>query len=312
MAKTCLRAAARVNYLQEDRMRGGICRPHAAVRLAVVLAMHRAAWFASLMLTAIGAYVVAPAALAAGQPDASGGIPIHGKDAIGALFTSSNGKLGAHFCTASVVSSPAGNLLITAAHCMQGRSLRPAGSIVFAPGYHNGRFPHGIWVVTTEYVDAAWSKYQNPDDDVAFLVAGLQGTHIQRHTGAEALKIDEPAQVVQVIGYPDQTDDPITCTAPAREFDAHEMVFDCNNYTNGTSGGPFLADVNAKTGEGWLIGVIGGYENGGDTPNVSYSPRFFSAILALYQTAISGGPGTAISADPGSTVASGSQRSGSA
>jgi len=277
-------------------MRGGICRPHTAIRLAVVLAMHRAAWVASLMLTTIGAYVVAPAALAAGQPDASDGIPIHGTAAIGALFTSSNGKLGAHFCTASVVSSPQGNLLITAAHCMQGRSLSPAGSIVFAPGYHNGRFPHGTWVVTTEYVDAAWSEYQNPDDDVAFLVAGRKGTHIQRHTGAETLKIDEP----------------ITCTAPAREFDAHEMVFDCNNYTNGTSGGPLLVGVNAKTGEGWLIGVIGGYEYGGDTPNVSYSPRFFSAILALYQTAISGGPGTAISAGPGSTVASGSQGSGSA
>jgi V8-like Glu-specific endopeptidase len=301
-----------VNDLEEDWMGGGTYRPRAAIRLAVVFALHRTAWAVSLMLTTIGAYVVGPAALAAGQPDASDGIPIHGTSAIGALFTSSNGKLGAHFCTASVVSSPAGNLLITAAHCLQGRSLSPAGSIVFAPGYHNGRFPHGTWVVTTEYVDAAWSKYQNPDDDVAFLVAGRKGTHIQRHTGAETLKIDEPAQVVQVIGYPDQTNEPITCTAPAREFDAHEMVFDCNNYTNGTSGGPFLADVNAKTGEGWLIGVIGGYENGGDTPNVSYSPRFFSAILALYQTAISGGPGTATSAGPGSTVALGSQGSGSA
>jgi V8-like Glu-specific endopeptidase len=300
-----------VTDLQEDRMRAGIWRPDSAVRLTMVLAMHRATWVASVILTTIGAYVAAPTALAAGQPDPEGGTAIGRTAAIGALFTSSNGKLGSHFCSASVVSSPAGNLLITAAHCMQGRSLSPAGSIVFAPGYRDGRFPHGTWVVTTEYVDAAWSRNQNPDDDVAFLVAGRKGTHIQRHTGAETLKIDEPAQVVQVIGYPDQTNEPITCTAPAREFDAHEMVFDCNNYTNGTSGGPLLANVNAKTGEGWVIGVIGGYENGGDTPNVSYSARFFSAILALYQTAISGGPGTAISAGPGSPVASGSQGSGS-
>jgi hypothetical protein len=66
------------------------------------------------------------------------------------------------------------------------------------------------------------------------------------------------------------------------------MVFECANYTDGTSGGPFLANVSARTGEGWVIGVIGGYQNGGDTPDVSYSPRFFSAILALYQTAITG------------------------
>jgi len=118
-------------------------------------------------------------------------------------------------------------------------------------------------------------------------VAGRKGTHIQSSTGAEILKISDPAQVVQVIGYPDQTSEPVTCTAPARSFDhALQMVFDCDNYTDGTSGGPFLTNVNPKTGEGWVIGVIGGYEEGGDTPNVSYSPRFSSAVLALYKTAI--------------------------
>ena len=278
-------------------MRRGVSCHLSKLGLTLLLAMNRVVWLASLMATAIGAYVVAPAAMASGQPDAMGGMPINGRAAVGALFTSSNGRLGSHFCTASVVSSPAGNLLITAAHCLQGRSLSPAGSIVFAPGYHNGRFPHGVWMVTTEYVDAAWSKDQNPDDDVAFLAVSRKGTRIQRHTGAETLKIGEPAQMVQVVGYPDQTNDPITCTAPAHNFSPREMVFDCDNFTNGTSGGPFLADVNPRTGEGSVIGVIGGYENGGDTPNVSYSPRFFSVILALYKTAISesqpGLPGSA-------------------
>jgi V8-like Glu-specific endopeptidase len=270
-------------------MRRGVRRPAAAVRLAVVLAMHRTAWLASLMATAIGAFVLSSATEASGQLAAWRSSPFHGAAAVGALFTSSNGKLGPHFCTASVVSSPGGNLLITAAHCLQGRSLSPAGSVVFAPGYHNGTFPYGTWTVRTEYVDAAWSNSQNPNDDVAFLVVGRKGTHIQRDTGAETLKVDEPAQPVQVIGYPDQTNEPISCTAPARTIDqGRQMVFECANYTDGTSGGPFLANVSARTGEGWVIGVIGGYQNGGDTPDVSYSPRFFSAILALYQTAISG------------------------
>ena len=268
-------------------MRRGVSCHLSKLGLTLLLAMNRVVWLASLMATAIGAYVVAPAALASGQPDAAGDMPIDGRAAVGALFTSADGRLGSHFCTASVVSSPAGNLLITAAHCLQGRSLSPAGSIVFAPGYHDGRFPRGVWMVTTEYVDAAWSKDQNPDDDVAFLVVGRKGTRIQRHTGAETLKIGEPIQMVQVVGYPDQTNEPITCTAQAHYFSPREMVFNCDNFTNGTSGGPFLADVNPKTGEGSVIGVIGGYENGGDTPNVSYSPRFFSVILALYKTAVS-------------------------
>ncbi len=272
-------------------MRRGITRPGAAVRLAVVLAMHRAIWLASVIATAVGAYIVSPAAQAAGQPAARRGIPVSfpGTAPVGALFTSTDGRLGSHFCTASVVSSPAGNLLITAAHCLQGKSLTPVGSIVFAPGYHDGKFPDGRWAVTAEYVDAAWSRNQNPDDDVAFLVTGRNGARIQSRTGAETLMIGQPAQPVQVIGYPDQTNEPIRCAAPAAGFGPREMVFDCDNFTNGTSGGPFLANVDASTGEGWVIGVIGGFEQGGDTPDVSYSPRFFSGILALYQIAISGG-----------------------
>jgi V8-like Glu-specific endopeptidase len=265
-----------------------------AARSLAVLAPHRTAWLASFIVIVLGAYVVSPLAHAARIPSArsapsamTSGVPFNGTAAVGALFTRSGGKLGAHFCTASVVSSPAGNLLITAAHCMQGKSLGPTTGVAFAPGYHNGRFPHGIWVVRAVYVDSAWAQDQNPDDDFAFLIAGRPGTDIQRSTGAETLRIDRPPQMVQVIGYPDATNRPITCTAKARSFGVRQMVFDCDGYTNGTSGGPFLAHVSATTGEGWVIGVIGGYEQGGDTPNVSYSPRFFASVRALYETAIS-------------------------
>ena len=58
-----------------------------------------------------------------------------GTPAVGALFTASAGRLGQHFCTASVVDSPAGDLLITAAHCVTGTS----GTIEFVPGYHARR-----------------------------------------------------------------------------------------------------------------------------------------------------------------------------
>lgn len=269
-------------------MRRGIRYPPAAARSVSVLAWHRTVWLASFIMVAVGAYVVSPLVQAVGHtvPAVNRGVPFDGTGAVGALFTRSGGKLGAHFCTASVVSSPAGNLLITAAHCMQGKSL---GSVVFAPGYHNGRFPYGIWVVTAIYVDSAWATSQNPDDDVAFLIAGQPGTHIQRRTGAEILRIDRPPQMVRVIGYPDATNRPITCTAPARSFGARQMVFDCDNYTNGTSGGPFLAHVNPKTGDGWVIGVIGGYQQGGDTSQVSYAASFGTAVAVLYAKAQTGG-----------------------
>ena len=62
-----------------------------------------------------------------------------GTPAVGALFTTSAGKLGRHFCTATVVNSPAGDLVITAAHCVSGTS-----GVVFVPGYDNGTTPYGL------------------------------------------------------------------------------------------------------------------------------------------------------------------------
>jgi V8-like Glu-specific endopeptidase len=269
-------------------MRRGIGYPRTSARPAALRSMRRAAWLAGLMAAALGAYVLTPLAQAAGSPAVriKLGVPVafDGTAAVGPLFTESGGRLVRHFCTASVVNSPGENLLITAAHCVQGRSL---SHVVFAPGYHNGTFPHGIWTIRSAYVNSAWAQDRNQNDDVAFLVAGRPGTRIQRHTGAETLAIGRPPQVVDVIGYPDATNEPITCTARARNFDhGHQMVFDCDDYTNGTSGGPFLAHVNTRTGDGQVIGVIGGYEEGGDTPDVSYSPRFYSSIRSLYETAV--------------------------
>lgn len=210
----------------------------------------------------------------------------NGTPAVGALFTISSGHLGQHFCTGSVVASPAGDLVITAAHCMQGKR---AGDVDFVPEYHRSQHPFGVWTVTQVFVDRAWSSSQNPNDDFAFLVVTQSGdaTPIQDLTGGEKLGTGWGAvQKVQVIGYPDSRQRPITCTSKTRAFGAHQMEFDCGGYTNGTSGGPFLANLHPATGLGTVIGVIGGYQQGGDTPSVSYSARFGTSVRALYNRAV--------------------------
>ena len=214
---------------------------------------------------------------------------ITGTAAVGALFTSSGGKLGSHFCTASVVSSPHGDLAITAAHCVTGLS----GTIAFVPGYNSGKDPYGVWTVAKVYVDEAWSDNSSQDDDVAFLRLSPQSAStvpIEDVTGAETLATSTAAkQMVEVIGYPDGSDQPIACRNWTSQPMSDQLEFDCGGYTDGTSGGPFLADVNATTGQGVVIGVIGGYEQGGLTPAVSYSAQFNSNVATLYSTAVAGG-----------------------
>jgi len=48
------------------------------------------------------------------------------------------------------------------------------------------------------------------------------------------------------------------------------------------------ADLNVTISRGVVIGVIGGYEQGGYTPAVSYSTQFTSNMSALYATAAAG------------------------
>jgi V8-like Glu-specific endopeptidase len=220
---------------------------------------------------------------------------IDGRPAVGALFSTSQGKLGTHFCTASVVSSPHGDLAITAAHCVTGAGV--PSSIDFVPGYHSGTQPYGVWVVSKIYVDLAWNSTSSQDDDVAFLKLTPAGsspsgssTPIEDVTGAETLATKTTAkQMVEVIGYPDTSDQPVACRNWTSEPIANQLEFDCGGYTDGTSGGPFLADVNPATGQGMVVGVIGGYDQGGFTPAVSYSSQFSANVASLYATAIAGG-----------------------
>jgi len=211
-----------------------------------------------------------------------------GTPAVGALFTTTGGKLSNHFCTASVVSSPHRDLVITAAHCVSGGTA----GVVFVPGYHSGVAPYGIWTVTKVYSDPAWSSSASPDDDVAFLRVTQLGSivPIEDVTGAEQLQTGTPArQLVEVIGYPNDANTPITCQNWTREPMADQLEFDCGGYTDGTSGGPFLTNVDPLTGQGSVIGVIGGYEQGGDIPQVSYSAMFGVNVTALYHAAVAGG-----------------------
>jgi V8-like Glu-specific endopeptidase len=208
------------------------------------------------------------------------------RSTVGALFTlTSAGQPGTHFCTASVVNSPGGDLVVTAAHCM---NRRTPGEVAFVPGYSRGQEPFGVWTVSRIIEDQSWISSADPDDDFAFLVVHQTGAGggIQGLTGGEAVGANVPAgQTVTVDGYPDDRDQMISCENTATAFSPTQYQFDCGGYTGGTSGSPLLADVGTG-GRDTVIGVIGGYQGGGDTPSVSYAAKFSTSLSALYQTAL--------------------------
>ena len=215
---------------------------------------------------------------------------------VGALFMHSAG--GNHFCTASVVSSPGKDLLITAAHCINGgRGAGYRSDIVFVPGYRDGRAPVGVWSVARLLVAPEWAKSADPDYDVGFVVLKPHNDeNIEDVLGANRLGTDQQSDyLVHVTGYPDSDDAPITCINWTSRHSGTQLRFECSGFTGGTSGSPWVTRFSPQSHTGTIVGVIGGYQQGGDTPSVSYSVKFGAAVRALYDQAA----GITTTAQPG-------------
>lgn len=218
--------------------------------------------------------------------------PSNGLPQVGALFSGpADGSV--HFCTASVVHSPGHDLLVTAAHCVAGTGT----NLVFVPDYHDGVSPFGSWSVTAAYVSPRWLANQDPQADLAFLAVAShhqsgQAVNVEDIVGADRLVTAQGFRVqATVVAYPlGMGGKPITCTNETHEQDGYP-TFECDGYVDGTSGGPWLTNLDPVTQRGDLYGVIGGLHQGGCTPQVSYSPHFSSEAVATYQRAINGGPG---------------------
>ena len=117
---------------------------------------------------------------------------------VGALFE--HDASGNHFCTASVVASPGRDLLITAAHCINGgKNGGYRQDIVFIPDYRDGQEPFGVWAPAHLLVAPQWENSSDPDYDVGFIVLKPHdGKNIEEVLGANQLGID-PAGLDAVI-----------------------------------------------------------------------------------------------------------------
>lgn len=204
---------------------------------------------------------------------------------VGALFV--DGAGGGHTCTASVVDSPSGDLVLTAAHCVSG-SIAGAR---FVPGFTDGRAPYGSWIVERATVDPRWTDGQDPSADVAFLTVKASPTNatrssVQAIVGANVLSLAPRAgDRIVVAGYRADADVPMRCAASTYETSGWP-TFDCDGFATGTSGSPWIVDYDPTTGSGFVTGIIGGLEAGGDTDHTSYSPKFDNEVLDLARLAV--------------------------
>jgi V8-like Glu-specific endopeptidase len=264
----------------------------AAVSYHVAAAAQRQArgyWTPARMASAVteGAGEILPQLAPLAPPGIPAAARFSGVPTTGTLFYTTGAR--GHFCTASVVDSATGNIVLTAAHCVYSAARGYARDLEYVPGYDNGREPYGAWTVTVITIARGWRASQDPGLDFAFLtVAPASGsTPVQARTGGLDLGtgLPEAEKDVEVIGYDDTSGEPVRCTVNTVASRGGEREFYCHGYRDGTSGAPWILHYDAANGTGTVIGVIGGYQGGGDYSWESYSAYFGSETASLLRQA---------------------------
>ena len=253
-----------------------------ALRLRVWLGVAALAAVSVALLRIVSSSVAAPKS----PPSVPAAQAMGGVATVGPLFA--NGVQSAHQCTASVVSSPGHDMLLTAAHCLVGT----AAGWLFVPGYDAGRMPYGVWTITHAYVDASWIATQDPAHDYAFVQVAKQRrgdrwVGVQDVAGANLLGTAPVVKTpITAVAYNAGLNDrPVSCTVAVFRSGDYPG-FTCAGYAEGSSGSPWL--LTGHRSPRVVVGVIGGLEQGGCTDSTSYTAPFGPDTRRLWQRAITG------------------------
>ncbi|WP_181784679.1 trypsin-like serine peptidase [Pseudonocardia pini] len=204
---------------------------------------------------------------------------------VGALFPGPPAALGDHFCSGSVVDTPTGDVVLTAAHCVAEGDGTPADTgMSFVPGYHAGEEPYGVWTVDSVAVDPRFLADADPDYDVAFLTVSGPAP-IQDVTGGFPVAFDPGVgDRVQAVGYPIEDDGPTVRTGVTQRYSPTQLELPAPGLEDGTSGGPWLR------ADGAVVGLTGGYQQGGEDFDTSYSTYLAPGFAQLREQAVEHAP----------------------
>jgi trypsin-like peptidase len=221
----------------------------------------------------------ATSAAAGATPQAA---PVDPDPRVGAIFLDGADM---HSCTGSVLDSPHGDLVLTAAHCV-------ADGITtdFVPAFTGYAPSIATWRVDAIYVDPRWLADTDPHADYAVLrVRGSGAQSIEQAVGSGLTvgAAPHPGAVVTVTGYPYGVGGgPVSCHGPTESAHAGYPSLACRGLVDGTSGAPWMSGST-------VLGVTGGFDKGGCDDDMSYASPFDAGTAALVARAALGGPGDA-------------------
>ena len=197
-------------------------------------------------------------------------------------------------CSASVIPSTSGDLIVTAGHCVYDTttlSWLTNCNWIFVPAYANGTAPYGRWPARQVATLNAWTK-SAPDYnyDVGFVaLSTVNSRHITQMTGSQSLGFNHPRGLFTYsFGYPVNL-----ARGELLQWCSgipSNSKYTVNGYkgqglsnclmTGGCSGGPWLQQFNETAGVGITYSVNSFTYS--LAPNTMNGPVFDSNIQSLW------------------------------
>jgi V8-like Glu-specific endopeptidase len=203
------------------------------------------------------------------------------------FFTEEPG--GDSWCTATAVPSANRDTVVTAAHCVHPGFTRDdteikAKNIVFVPAYDHGKAPKGVFAARAFVVPTDYSLM--PKDVAMVVLAPQHGKRVADAAGTQKIAFGtKPTGPANMFGYPGSTlahgELLMRCTVTATLFDNGEGWQSPCDMAGGSSGGPWLADFDGRTGTIFSVVSRGGLDEDLHTTNLE-GPAMGDAAKQAY------------------------------
>ena len=213
------------------------------------------------------------------------------------FFTDSAG--GVYACSGSSVTSEAGDMVLTAGHCVFGGSglvndfsvpRNWYGNWVYVPGYYvdgsgYGHEPYGGWDAWAIATSSAWITSADESQDIGFglVVRNSSNQALTTVVGGQGLTWDQPLyEPVTAYGYPVNPSNPAAPVGVKTCVSSLGMYYSVGSIIcglgPGASGGPWLVNQDAW-GMGYVAGINTVWYPG---LNLMDSPWFSTNVLTMY------------------------------
>lgn len=195
-------------------------------------------------------------------------------------------------CSATVITSGNKSLIWTAGHCVADGSNHWYSNFTFVPDYHDGISPLGSWVYKSVTSWPTWVNGQNWDFDFAAItLKPRNNVKVADVTGAQGYKFNgDYSWNVSAFGYPYDTHPARSgidgqqlryCGAGTWQVGSKRMGIHCDQ-GHGSSGGPWLDDLQSARGWGYLVGNISYLTD--SSADKLYGPHLGAEAQAVYNT----------------------------